>query len=124
MITHFRSALIVMAAAVTTGCSQLAGPVCTGEARPALAVDVRDSTTGAPAGRGARIIATTGTLADTLDAARTAHDGPYTLAHERAGIYTVTVEQEGYRTWSGGGIRVTRDECHVRTVSVVARLQR
>ena len=93
------------------------------DARPAVSVDVRDSIAGAPAGRGARIIARDGAFADTAKHT-SQYEGPYALARERAGTYTVTVEQDGYRLWSRGGVRVTRDECHVRTVSLVARLQR
>jgi len=86
-------------------------------------VDVRDSVTNALAGRGASIIARDGVFADTAEHPFAAYDGPYSLARERAGTYTVTVEQQGYRLWSRPGVRVTRDECHVRTVSITARLQ-
>jgi hypothetical protein len=95
---------------------------CSADARPAVSVDVRDSITGAPAGRGARIVARDGDFADTARYP-SEYEGPYGLARERAGTYTVTVEQAGYRPWSRGGVRVTRDECHVRTVLLPARLQ-
>lgn len=96
--------------------------VCTLQAIAAVSVDVRDSVTNTAAGRGARIIARDGVFADTAKIAN-AYDGPYGLAYERAGTYTVTVEQQGYRPWSRTGVSVTRDECHVRPVSITALLQ-
>ena len=120
-----RSTFLTFAALNATlaisACNLVPG-ACTLEAAAAVSVDVRDSITNAPAGRGARIIAREGAFADTADATEFL-DGPYGLAHERAGTYTVSVEQAGYRLWSQSGIRVTRGECHVRTVSLTARLQ-
>lgn len=105
-----------------TGCNLFPG-ACTTEAAPAVSVDVRDPDTNEPAGRGARIIVRDGEFADTADFTDS-YDGPYGLAHERAGTYTVTVEQQGYRLWSQSEVRATRGECHVRTASLTARLQR
>jgi hypothetical protein len=85
-------------------------------------VDVRDSVTNAAVGRGSRIIARDGAYADTAEITNM-FDGPYGVAYERQGTYAVTVEQQGYRTWSRSGVRVLREECHVRTVSITARLQ-
>ncbi|MEO5580406.1 MAG: PEGA domain-containing protein [Gemmatimonadaceae bacterium] len=45
------------------------------------------------------------------------------LAYERAGTYTVTVTKPGYREWRRTGVQVGRDECHVITVPLTARLQ-
>lgn len=124
MSSRCRNVLVFAGVAVLAGCDLITGPACTTEARPALTVDVRDSITNATAGPGARIIARDGAFADTVlvptdDAARF----PYQLAHERAGTYTVTVERDGYRPWSRSGVRVTKDECHVRTLALTARLQ-
>ena len=115
--------LLVGGAAVGGACEFPWGVACSAEARAAVSVDVRDSVTGEPAGRGARIVARDGAYADTARIA-SEYDGPYGLARERAGTYAVTVEQAGYRPWSRGGVRVTRDECHVRTAVLAARLQR
>lgn len=95
--------------------------VCTLVAVPAISVAVVDSVNNTPAGRGAKIVARDGVYADT--ARFTASDGPYGLAYERAGTYTVSVQQQGYRLWSISGINVSRDECHVRTMPLTARLQ-
>lgn len=95
---------------------------CTEQAVAAIVVSVQDSASGAPAGRGARIVARDGAFADTARAT-VSYDGPYALARERSGTYTVTVEQQGYRLWSRSGISVSRDRCHVRTAALTARLQ-
>jgi hypothetical protein len=122
MPNHFRSLLIVAAAALSVGCDELTGTVCTTEARAAISVEARDSITNATVGAGARIIASDGAFADTVI---TVEDfaGPYGLAHERAGSYTVTVEQAGHSPWSRSDVRVSRDDCHVRTVPLTALLQ-
>ena len=106
----------------SSSCNLVPG-ACTTEAIPAVSVDVRDAITNTPAGRGARIIARDGPFADTADFTES-YDGPYGVAHERAGTYTVTVEQQGYNGWSQSGVNVGRGECHVRSVSLTARLQR
>lgn len=125
MPSRCRSVLVALAgAAGLAGCDQLTGPPCTTDVRPALRVDVRDSSTNAPAGAGALIVARDGAFADTvLVPAHAAGASPYHLAHERAGTYAVTVERDGYRPWSRTGVRVTKDGCHVRTVELTARLQ-
>ena len=121
MRTLARTALS-LALVASTACDAITGgQICTTEARPAVSVDVRDSTTGAPAVRNAIIVASLGAFADT--ASSSIFDGPYGLAHERPGTYTVTVQKQGYRQWSLSGVRVTKGECHVRTASLVARLQ-
>ena len=115
--------LLILSTTLASGACQLPGTVaCTADARAAISVDVRDSVTNAAVGRGSSIIARDGPYADTVDIT-TLFDGPYGLAYERPGMYTVTVEQQGYRTWSRSGVRVTKDECHVRGVSITARLQ-
>jgi hypothetical protein len=123
MSTPCRAALLVLSLAATSACTEVSGITCSTDSRPALMVDVRDSVTNLPAGQGARIIARTGTVADTADT-REYYAAGYGLASERPGTYTLTVEQDGYRPWSRSGIEVTEDVCHVRTVQVTARLQR
>lgn len=110
--------------ASTLGCSSVApGKACTREARAGITVDVRDSVTNALIGRGARIIARRGAVADTARDTGFG-DGPFALAYERAGVYFLTVEQSGYRTWTRDGVEVTAGECHVNRVSLLSRLQR
>ena len=92
--------------------------ICTLIARPGIVVTMQDSVT---SGRiGGRVIATArdGIYADTA-----LGPGPVGLAYDRAGRYDVAVEATGYLPWAQEGVRVTRDECHVRTVSLLALLQ-
>jgi hypothetical protein len=115
--------LFFVAATLASAACQLPGTIaCTADARAAISVDVRDSVTNAAVGRGSTIIARDGAYADTAQITDV-FDGPYGVGYERAGTYTVTVEQQGYRPWSRPGIRVTKDECHVRGVPITARLQ-
>jgi hypothetical protein len=44
-------------------------------------------------------------------------------ADERAGTYIVQLEAVGYQPWDTSGIRVTGNECHVRTASLTADLE-
>ena len=113
---------LILAVALTAGACDGDPVACTEQAVAAIVVSVQDSASGAPAGRGARIIAKDGAFADTARATAS-YDGPYQVALERSGTYTVTVEQQGYRTWSRSGVSVSRDRCHVRTAALTARLQ-
>lgn len=109
----------VVAISGIAGCGIFTGPVaCTDEYVPGITVDVRDSQSGAQITDGVRVIARDGAFADTAENSHLA------VAFERAGTYTVTVEKDGYQTWSRSGVRVSRDECHVRTVALTAQLQR
>lgn len=114
--------LIIAAATMSIGCSALDPLVCTTEARAAITVEVLDSITNAPVGKGATITASDGA---TIYSAVTYDDypGPYQLAHEKAGEFTVAVQMSGYAPWFRDGVRVTRGDCHVRTVELTALLQ-
>lgn len=99
---------------------------CTLIALPAITMHVRDSVSGAAMARGATATATDGSFVSTSSYpdAFTQDDLPLSLAHEREGTYTVNVVKPGYREWRVAGVQVTRDECHVKTVTLTARLQR
>ena len=99
--------------------------VCTDIAVPAIAVIVRDSVSGSFGGNGATATAVDGSFSDTngFPANYGQPENPIGLAHEREGLYAVTVTKAGYKSWSASGVRVTRDRCHVRTVTLNARLQ-
>jgi hypothetical protein len=96
------------------------GEPCTDALFPGIAVQVRDSVTGSSTGIGAIVVATDGAFVDTGSSV----SGIYALAYERPGTYTVTVEQAGYLKWTNSGVVVTRGECHVSTVNIIARLQK
>jgi hypothetical protein len=104
------------------------GRVCTEEARPGLLVAISDSI--APAIRtftNVSVVAREGAYRDSVFVAL--HPSPLTmtqipLAYERAGTYEVTVRANGYRPWVRGTIVVQRDQCHVVSVPITARLAR
>jgi hypothetical protein len=122
MPSRVHNALIVATATMSIGCSVFDPLTCTTEARPAITVGVLDSITDAPVGEGATITATDGASVYSV-ITNDEYPGPYQLAHEKSGEYTVTVQKSGYARWSREGVRVTRGECHVRTVELTALLQ-
>ena len=95
------------------------GVICTREARSALAVTVVDDATGARID-GATVRVTDGEFAENLNS----FDGMYSGVYERAGTYTIVVSHPDYRQWQRAGVVVQRDECHVITEEVEARLTR
>jgi hypothetical protein len=106
--------------AVLSSCDVLPPLACTTEARAAINVEVRDSVTDAPAAAGALAIARDGVFADTL----IGFDGlSVGGAWERPGNYAVSVTKAGYQGWSVSDVRVTDGSCHVRSVTLQARLQ-
>ena len=119
--------LLVPALILLAACSSREEPnepgqsdiVCTLEARSALLVTVVDAQTGARV-RGATVRATTGEFSENL----TEFDGQYSGAHERAGTFTIVVSHPDYQQWQRAGVVVERDECHVITEQVEARVTR
>ena len=104
-------------------CAENPPLACTEEARPGLSVTVRDSVTSGTLADGVEVVAAEGAFADTARASLLG-SGVYSLVYERAGTYDVTVSHPAYQTWRLSAVVVTADQCHVRTVSVLARLQR
>jgi len=102
------------------------GTVCTEEARPALSIGLADSVTGRSTGfSNVSIVARDGAYADSVTQATypaAPFNGPVSLAYEHRGTYTVTVRADGYAPWQRSGVVVTGDQCHVATVSLLARL--
>jgi D-serine deaminase-like pyridoxal phosphate-dependent protein len=117
MSTFVRAGAIVIGAVGITACDVFGPKDCDLRAYPAIMVAIRDSLTDVPVTEGVRVIARDGTYADTADFR------VFGLAHERPGTYTVTVEKDGYQTWSRTGVRVRDGECHVQTVELTARLK-
>jgi hypothetical protein len=111
------------------GCVGTLGPdlVCTTESRPAVIVEIRDAGTGAPLAYDARGVVRDGAYADSLRPAMSSTSDPRTLysraaAHERAGTYAIEVVHPDYATWTTTGVRVAMGSCHVKTVTVQAKL--
>jgi hypothetical protein len=112
----------VARAVLIVGAGRQSAPdgVCTAEARPSLVISVRDFATGAPALSGATITVQDGGFIATSRVPESNTAAAVGLVGERPGTYAVRVEQSGYRSWERGGIRVTADRCHARTVEVAA----
>ena len=124
MIFHRLHFVLLAAALTAVGCnSDVVGRVCTSSRGAGISVDVRDSVTNALVGQGSIIIASDGIVADT-SVYTPFGPGPYPVAYEFPGTLTLTVTQNGYQPWTKAGIVVTSDGCHVKVVSVTARLQK
>jgi hypothetical protein len=91
-----------------------------------ISVQVRDSVNGALGASGAKLVARSGTYADSMSypAGHPEMDaGTLVAAGEHAGLFTVTITKAGYRDWTKNDVRVTGDECHVNTTELTALLQ-
>ena len=120
-MTHMRRIPVLAFVSVVAGCSNPSdATLCRASLEPAVAVEIRDAITGAAIAAGARGVVRDEAYVDSLRPYESSGDWPADMysrqaAHERAGIYSVEVHHEGYRPWTAEGVRVTRDECHVRT---------
>ena len=121
------SLLATVVALPTTilACEEINDPNCTDEQRPGVRVEVRDSISGASIVAGTTLLLVAGTYRDSVTAPQAVPPGFTSIAgaHERAGSYAVTVKKNGYADWHSTAV-VRADECHVQTVSLLARLQR
>jgi hypothetical protein len=114
----------------TLGCDVIDPGYCTTSIEPAIVVEIRDSRTGAPLAGLARGVVREGTIyVDSLKPGdfSDANNVQGTMvsrvgAYERAGVYDVEVERDGYQRWTASSIRVGRGECHVETATVQANL--
>jgi len=86
-----------------------------------LSVTITDSLTGAVSSVASRwhVRDVLGTFADSGSGI-----GGLVSAGERAGTYHIDISTPGYRDWMADGVVVTRDQCHVKSVALTARLQR
>ena len=113
----------VALAPLLAGCpgNPLEDTVCTQEARSAVSVELRDARTGAALTGPATLTVREGAFVETAEFP--ADLSSIGVAHERAGVYVVTVSKPGYREWTRAGVSVTRDECHVKTAVLRADLE-
>lgn len=95
---------------------------CDTYADPGLEVTVRAAESGAALENGVKIVAFNATLADS--ASGVLPGGVASLLMEKSGTFTVRVSAPGRVTWERAGVRVTKDECHVRLTRVTATLSR
>lgn len=105
-------------------CDSLGYGACDTSIVPAVIVQVEDSLTGRPAAEGATGQVTEGSFSDPLRPHGSNGQVLVSLAgaDERPGRYTVSVQRTGYLNWSKSSVLVREGECHVRTVTVIARL--
>jgi hypothetical protein len=102
-------------------------PTCTLNVLPAVEVEIRDGFDDTPLAETARGAVREGSFIDSLRPYGTVGNGVLVsraAADERTGVYSVTVEHDGYAEWRMDGVRVRGDECHVETVVLSAYLQR
>jgi len=106
------------------GCNSL-GPACTDILMPGIRLFVVDSVSGAAVAADGHVIASDGAYADTTFFAAARQVPDVYVVEDRPGAYTVRVTAAGYAAWERRDVRVTReDACHVRTMSLTARLAR
>ncbi len=112
---------LVPPSALMFGCS---GPTsnyaCPAVLMPGIVVEVKDSQSGAPLAQGARGAIHDGAFVDSLKP----YEAGLSLqaAFERPGTYAVEVQRTGYKTWTASDVRVTSQQCGVKTVRLLAAL--
>lgn len=107
-------------------CRDLIGGACDTGIVPGIVVEIHHSQTRAPLADSARGFVLEAAYSDSLWPHGYANTGQMlsrAAAYERAGTYSVLVTRAGYANWSQGNVRVTRGECHVHTVALVAALR-
>jgi hypothetical protein len=115
---YYRATLVV---------TDTAGGACTEEARAGLSVSVTDSLLGPVVFTGLSVVVYEGAYRDSILQATypgAPFEGPLGFAYERAGTYGIEIRADGYASWNRAGVVVERDECHVITVPVTARMTR
>ena len=122
MKNSFVRLALVAFAPLLAACPQnpLEDTVCTLEARSAVTVEMRDARTGAALSGPATLTVRDGAFTETVQIP--AEFTSMGVAHERAGVYVVTVSKPGYRDWTRTDVSVKRGECHVETAVLRADL--
>ena len=118
--------LLLTTLLVVGACDTQGEIICTLEARPGLAIEVREAATGAPAVEGTFAFLLDGEYTETLEGPPIGlGTDPPTLygAYERAGTYHISVVKVGFKTWQARDVKVDADECHVKTVRLEAQLE-
>ena len=122
-------ALMAAGIAVLGACSNPEEPVlCPDHIPPGVRITfVDDATGGAVVAKTVRLIATSGSYADTA-----AFEWPSAVSipalgviEDRPGVYQVRAAVAGFSEWQQASVRVTQtNPCHVTTVELTARLKR
>ena len=107
-------------------CDLLGPYACPTQPSIVVTVLVTDSLTGAPAAWRATGRLVSATFADTLRHIPASDTTQALMLHypgDRRGIFIVSVEKPGYRTWVSASFRPRADECGVSGPTLAARLQ-
>ena len=115
---------VCMITVLLAGCDVFGvGGACTLEPEFGIHVSVLDSVAGTVINSGkVTVVARDGVYVDSMSVVGNSH--PILLVGERPGTYDLEVNAEGYAPWDKRGVKVSRGECHVKRVDVVARLTR
>jgi len=112
--------LLVLGAAA---CSPSA-PNCDLQALPGIVITLTEAPSGGPpvSSRAEITVSAAGGYVESVTVEGTQVPGPHTLAEERAGVYDVLIQAEGYQEWNASSVRVRQGVCHVETVELAAAL--
>ena len=122
MVGHLKACGYGLLAALLGACSE---PGCTLILVPGVVVEIRDEVDGTPLAETARGVVRDGAYTDSLQLLGTGKAALVrSAAYERAGVYTVTVEHQGYAPWRREHVRVRGGDCHVQTTHLAADLER
>jgi hypothetical protein len=125
-MAHFLQRPVLAMGLAVAACTTPTAQVCTESVEPGIVVRIVDSVTGEPKASMVKGEATAPGYADSLRAYESLGTGQLLSlagAFERAGVYAVTIRGSGYRDWQADQIRVAPGGCHVKTVTLTARLQ-
>lgn len=119
---------LIPVVALLASCGRATAPdpiVCTAIFVPGIVVGIYDAASGRPVADSASGTVVDGAYTDSLRPFE--WDSSMVLvaraaAYERPGSYVVTVGRSGYHGWSVSGVAVTRNVCHVNTVTLRADL--
>lgn len=120
-----RGILLAFTALQLTACDLLFNSGCDAIGIPGMSIAVRDSSTGFGTASGATLIITEGEFREehVIPPDESANDRLFRVLIDRPGLYTVTAEKNGFRTWTKTNVRVRQRGCHVETVDLIASLQ-
>lgn len=100
------------------------GQACDAILKAGIVLTIVDGATENPIEE-ATVIATEGSYSETVNLPSSPPaPGHAVLAFERHGTYRLEVQAPGYLPWVMSSVRVYRDDCHVETVALTARLTR
>ena len=125
-VTQFRLVCLSFTVAMS-GCDLLGIETkCEAILVPGIVVAVVDSTSNSPiTNEVVTVVATDGAYADTATSAHSFREDEIPVVEDRPGTYNVSISAPSYRTLTFNGVVVRkRDDCHVATTRLNARLQR